>query len=254
MTLHVHISGDSHSWILSRGAAGLAAEGQAPPERDFSMEPMGRGALLLERFHRVVDGDLQVIEKGDANRFRSFPGREGDVVCGICSTFGAPRVVTVCMTADPAPAGLAAEGVPVSEAFLLEVFRRTAEHLFEFFDTVRTRGIPLFVIEGPCRFPGSRAFHGIRLGQAIAVERRYRAYLRGEFARLGIPDITLPAHCVGADGLMLPVYLSTKQDDFVHGNIAFAEVMLRRVYAHVADPDWVDALRRSVTGVADARR
>lgn len=254
MTLHVHISGDSHSWILSRGAASLAARGEASPEGNFSITPMGRGALMLSPFHRVVDGDLQVIKRGDVNLFRSFPGRTGDVVCGICTTFGGPRVVTQCLTDLFNPAAPPCEEIPFSDAVRLEVFRETAKHLFNFFEIVRARGVPLFVVEGPRRFPINRPYQKFRPDLAVAVERQYRNYLRLELARCGIPNITLPDDCVGEDGLMLPAYLSARQDDFTHGNIAFAELMLKRVYAHVADPDWVDALRRSVSGSADPKR
>ena len=236
MQRRAFITGDSHTAVLRLGLAHLAAQGRVGAETTIEVAVLGNGARLLERFFRDDGTRATIIDPGYRKHVSALP-RPGDdpreVAYGWSGLFHFARLWRRRTWARFRPSFHAGPGQPVSTQLLRTVVLDWFAPQLELLDVLRRVGAHVFVVESPRPFRHHPAFTWLPPDLAIALDRFCHALMQDELGHRGIGLVRIPAHCVDADGFMLPEWRSDREGDPHHGNPAFGALMMRETVKYL---------------------
>ena len=241
----VLIFGDSHTGSLNAGLRRLKDAGAIESDLELSVLPLG--GRFREQFFEERNGVASIADPLVNDRILRLPLEERGVVYGFCGPLHTMRVLWGRDWQHSAPSHLAKGETPVSASLLEKIFAEDQRYILLLLDLLVSRKEKVFVIEAPRLFEHSPVLaNGKRRREVVLyLDDAYRRYVRRELASRGVAVVSVPARCIGNEGLMLVEFRHQVGEDPHHGNSLFGELMVREIVSFVRSQDQWKLERRS---------
>lgn len=230
----VLLFGDSHTAALRRGQLAIEAAGGWPEDVSLAVRPLGGGHLATEPFFADRGDHAEVTLPEYRRQFDRLPCADDppDRVYGVSALLHPVRVWRGAAWQDFAPADMAMPGVaPVSSGTIRRLALADQQPMLDLVALLRRIGRHVFAVEAPHPFRHHPALRKTPAAVVMRVDRLYRATIRAELDRLGVPVVHVPARCLDADGFTLAEF--GQPGDPHHGNERYGAVMMGEVLAHL---------------------
>ena len=228
------IFGDSHTAALRRGQGTIEADGRWPDDLRLTVRPLGGGHLATEPFFADRGDHAEVTLPEYRRQFDRLPRADDprDTVYGVSALLHPVRVWRGSAWQDFAPADMALPGAtPVSSGIVRRLALDDQRPMLDLVALLRRIGRRVFAVEAPRPFRHHPALKKTPAAVVMRVDALYRATIRAELDRLGVPVVAVPARCRDAEGFTRPEF--GQAGDPHHGNGDYGAIMMGEVLAHL---------------------
>ena len=228
------VFGDSHTAALRRGQLAIEADGTWPADLRLAVRPLGGGHLATAPFFADRGDHAEVTLPEYRRQFERLPRGDDppDMVYGVSALLHPVRVWRGPAWQDFAPADMALPDVaPVSSGTVRRLALDDQRPMLDLVALLRRIGRRVFAIEAPHPFRHHPALRRTPATVVMRVDRLYRATIRAELARLGVPVVDVPARCLDAEGFTLAEL--GQPGDPHHGNENYGTIMMGEVLSHL---------------------
>ena len=242
--MNVLIVGNSHAGPLRRGLNALQPQ-HASTDCRIRIWPLAGGHVLARPFFVEADGRARLTHPAITAPFKVLPP-----MAQVFDSYGfSGPLHTARVFRHPDwqrfDLNVPADGAPVSSALMRRLALDDQGPMLQLIQIFLRRRLPVFVVESPRPFRHHAAVARLGSRKVAQIDLAYRTTIKRWLADHGVPCIEVPADTVDADGFTLDAFRHENPSDEHHGNPAFAQKMMQKIFAalklEVQDPPVADA-------------
>lgn len=222
------LTGNSQCVALKLALDRRQREGRSFEDISLKVLPIGAGREMLGRFFAVRNDEVVTISASYPSLTFSKGQQSYDYV-GIGAPFYSLGLTANTSWKIFSLPDVWGSKVPVSRALFKTAVLEYQKPALDFITALTEKGVRVFVYEAARLFAHHEILMSIGLETVANVDRQYRAIIKAELEKRGVPIVFLPEACINAEGFTRNEYRLEKEGDQNHGNVELGEALVQEI-------------------------